>query len=281
MIATIDFANHTHFAYNTAMQLISNLYHYRQYIVHNAWHELRLRYAGSGLGALWNILLPLAQILIYALIFTRIMNLRGSLGRGTYAFVLYLCCGMFPWHAFSGTIVGGSQAFQKNARFLSSLSIPEEIFVAKSLVTELLVLQIYFVLLLIIGPILGLELSWTGLLMPLVGLLFLLSAFGLALLLASLRVFFQDLGHVLGVVMQMWMWLTPIIWVEAILPPEVRTMLRLNPALSYINAFRDLYLYGQIPSWTSWGMMVAWPIIFIAAGFVILQRLRPDIRDVI
>ncbi|MEW5871697.1 MAG: ABC transporter permease [Chloroflexota bacterium] len=260
--------------------MLANLYRYRRYILSNAWLDLRRQYAGTGLGALWNILLPLAEIAIYATIFVQVMNLRAP-GKSSYAFVLYMCSGLFPWQTFSRAISMGSNALIANTHYLQQLALPEEVFVARQVLSDALALMIYLALLVLIGPLLGQPPGWTNLLLPLVGCLFQFFAFGLALFLAVLRVFFQDVGHALGVVLRMWMWLSPVIWVETILSPQALAVLRWNPAYPYLVGFHDLFLQHQVPSWSTWGQMLAWALASTFLGALVLRRLRPELRDIL
>ncbi|MCB0213616.1 MAG: ABC transporter permease [Anaerolineae bacterium] len=262
--------------------MLLSLYRYRRYILRNAWNDLRLRYAGSGMGIFWHILLPLAQILIYTVVFSRLMSLRSpGMAANPYGFVIYLCSGLLPWLAFSNSVINGSNTFLANAKYLQKLPIPEEIFVARSAMADMFGLMIYIILLMIVIPMLGHALGWSSLLLPLAALLFQLFAFGLQLLLAPLRVFLRDIGYMLGVVMQLWMWMLPIVYVETILPPDFQSLLQWNPAYVYIRSFRDLLLQNQIPSWTAWGAMLAWATVFLLLGYTVLQRLRPELRDVL
>jgi lipopolysaccharide transport system permease protein len=262
--------------------VILNLHRYRHYILRNAWLELRHRYAGSSLGTLWNVLLPLAEVAIYATVFAQVMGLRmPGQANSRFAFVLYLCSGIFPWAAFSKVVAEGSNAFLANARYLTQLAIPEEVFVAREAVSETMTLMIYLAMLVIFGPLLGQPPGWANLLLPLVGLLFLLFAFGLALLLASLRVFFRDVGQVVGIMLRMWMWLSPVVWVQTALPPKALAVLRWNPIFAYLISFRDLFLRNQVPAWTTWVTMIAWAVGFTALGYAVLRRLRPELRDLI
>ena len=260
--------------------MLANLLRYRRYIWTNALASLRVRYAGSGMGVTWNILLPLLQIVVYTVIFSRLVSLRSELvASNPHAFILYLTSGLLPWIAFSNSVRTGSRAFRTNARYLQRLAIPEEIFVAQSSVADTLGLFVYLVLLVGAGVALGNVPEWPGLLMPVVGVLFLLFAFGLGLLLASLVVFFHDLSQILSVVLGVWMWTLPIIWSETMLPPEAIRILQWNPAYFYIKAFRQLFLEHTVPSPTAWLVMAAWGVLFTALGAAVLKRLRSDLRD--
>ncbi len=260
--------------------MLANLLRYRRYIWTNALASLRVRYAGSGMGVTWNILLPLLQILVYTVIFSRLVSLRSDLvANNPHAFILYLCSGLLPWIAFSNSVRTGSRAFRANSRYLQRLAIPEEIFVAQSSVADTLGLFVYLVMLVGAGIALGKMPDWPGLLMPVVAVLFLLFAFGLGLLMASLVVFFQDLSQILSVLLGVWMWTLPIIWSETMLPPEAIRILQWNPGYFYIRGFRQLFLEGQIPGPMEWGVMLAWAVGFTLLGALVLKRLRADLRD--
>src|SRR3569832_676594 len=94
--------------------MIESLYKYRRFILRSAWNEMRHRYAGSGIGIFWNILMPLIQIAIYTFIFSTIMGPRvaasGSAPPNRFAFMLYLCAGNQPWLAFTECIGRGTHA---------------------------------------------------------------------------------------------------------------------------------------------------------------------------
>ncbi|MCB0192920.1 MAG: ABC transporter permease [Anaerolineae bacterium] len=262
--------------------MLLNLYRYRDYIIRNAWDDLRLRYAGSGIGLFWNFLLPLLQIAIYTIVFSRLVSFRsGNAAGDPYDFVLYLCSGLLPWLAFSGTVTRCSNAFRANARYLGKLPIPEEIFVAQLVLAETFGLMLYLLLLVLVSLFIGHSVSLSSIMLPIVGILFQIYAFGLGLLLASLEVFFHDISHVLRVLMQLWMWTLPIVYVENILPSWAQVLLLGNPPYYYLSSIRDLFLYNIIPNWTMWAGMGVWALGITLIGNLVLHKLRKELRDVL
>src|SRR5215203_4287124 len=95
---------------------------HRRYIWQGALADLRHRYAGTGLGVVWNVLHPLALIAVFSLVFSVIMRPRGV--EAPYGYVLYLCSGLLPWLAFSECITRGANAFSENAAYLKKLPVP-------------------------------------------------------------------------------------------------------------------------------------------------------------
>ncbi len=262
----------------TLTPVIQHLYIYRRYIWQTAWNELRYRYAGTGLGVFWNIINPLLEVLIYTFVFTQLLIIRSG-GERTAPFVLYLCVGLFPWLAFSETVAQGSNALLENANYLKRLAIPAEIFVAKNVLIATFSLYISLLLLIPFSLILGGPLSWSWLLLPVVALLLQGLGLGLALILASLRVFFRDIGEALRAVMQLWKWTMPIVYPAALIPESLRPWLPLNPPYLFIEAIRNLFLAQQLPSLSAWAIMLGWISLFGLVGVLVMQKLQVEIRD--
>lgn len=261
--------------------MIAALYQYRKFIVRSAWNELRHRYAGSGIGIFWNVLIPLIQIAIYVVIFSAIMGARvqGQAAAQPFAFTLFLCTGMLPWISFADAIARGTQSLVQNAGYLQKMALPEAIFIAQSAVVGFASAAISLGLLMFAGIFLGLPIGWSYLLVPVVLLMFQLLSFGLALLLAPLNVLFRDVGQVIFLLLPMWMWLTPIVYTENILSPAARTLIHWNPAYGFITAFREIFLQNRAPALPIWGMMLGWMLASIVLGYVALSKLRIEVRD--
>jgi lipopolysaccharide transport system permease protein len=265
--------------------MIGPIYRYRRFIVRSAWNELRDRYAGSGIGIFWNVIIPLTQIAIYAIVFSTLMGPRiaasGSTATNRFTFVLYLCTGMLPWLAFAECISRGTQALVRNATYLQKMALPESIFVAQSTLLGFFTAVISLGLFFLIGWPLGLPVGWSYILLPVVLGLFFGLGFGLCLTLATLNAFFRDIGQAIALVLQMWMWVTPVVYSEQILPPAWRPVFHWNPAYGFMTAFRDIFLQNHVPAITTWGMMLGWAAVTVALGYFVLSRLRFEVRDVL
>jgi lipopolysaccharide transport system permease protein len=261
--------------------VIVNLWRYRSFILRNAASDIRYRYAGSAAGILWHVINPLAQILIYTLVFSQLMEMRlpGTVAVG--AFALYLCAGILPWTAFSDCVLRGANAFIENASYLKKLPIPEQVFVAQNAVAATMSLAVSMALLLVVSLAIGgvVGTAWLG--VPLVLVLFQGFGFGLGLIFSTLNVFLRDIGQALVIVLQLWMWITPIVYVEHILPTALRALAPYNPAYPFIDALHRMVVMGAWPPAWEWPMMLVWAAVTPVIGYLILRRLRPEIRDAI
>lgn len=261
--------------------MIVGLWRYRRFILKNALAELRYRYAGSALGVFWNVVNPLAQILIYTIVFSSIMAPRLGSGSSTVGFTLYLCSGILPWVAFSECVLRGANAFIENASYLKKLPIPEQVFVAQNAVSATLGLAISMSLLFVLTLVTAgrLSPSWIG--VPVVLVLFQAFGFGIGLLLSTVNAFLRDVGQVVGIGLHLWMWATPIVYVESILPERLQTLLQYNPAYPFIDSLHRMIMSGEWPLGWEWLSMVSWALAAPLAGYLVLRAGRVELRDVI
>lgn len=258
------------------------LWHYRSFIYEGAVYDLRHRYAGSSLGVFWNVLTPLAMLVLYALVFTVFIP-TGSLrsGSGGAAFVVYLASGFLPWVAFVESLIRGAHSLVVNAAYLKKMPIPEQVFVAESALSGLMAMGISLVLVMALAVVVRVPLHPVWLLLPAIMVLWQVMGFGLALLLATLNVFFRDIGAALGVLFQIWMWSLPIVYLEEFLPLAYRSLLAFNPGYPFVAALRAVLLDQRIPDPWLWLAMALWAALATAFGFFALKRLQPEIRDVL
>lgn len=257
-----------------------SLWRYRRFIWTAALNDLRHRYAGSGLGVFWNVATPLAMMTIYTFVFSTALAPRfGAAGVTPGSFPLYLSAGFLPWVAFVDCVTRGTQSLVANSVYLKKLPIPEQVFVAQTAVSAVLGMLISVGLLIGLALVFGQSPQWTWLLLPVVVVLWQGFGFGLALALSTLNVFFRDVGQVLSVLLQIWMWSVPIVYLEDMLPQGYRAGLSFNPAYPFVRALRDAYLYAELPPPWMWGAMLGWGLVTVSVGWMLLGRFRTEIRD--
>ncbi len=261
--------------------MLTDLFRYRSYIFQNAVRDIRHRYAGTGLGLFWHIIAPFMQIFIYWIVFSHIMPVPAGKDGAQYYIVIYLCCGVLPWVSFSEAISRGTASFQENASYLKRLPIPGHIFVATAAVTATMQLGISLVILIAFSLSLGLHAAWTWTLLPLICLMLQIVAFGIGLILGTLNVFFRDVAQFLIVFLMIWMWSTPIVYMESILGRHVQRCLPLNPAYPFFRAIHNVFLDGTLPPVWVWPAMVGWIVLFVTLGLLMFRGLQSEVRDVL
>lgn len=228
------------------------LWNYRDFVFSSVLREFNGKYRESLLGAFWSVANPLAMILIYTLIFSRLMRstLPGH-DQTPFAFSIYLCAGLITWTLFAEMLQRLNSVFLEHANLIKKSNFPRiclpTIVALSALINFAIILALYLVFLAIIG-------HWPGwallALIPLIGLQ-LLFTLGLGILLGTLNVFFRDVGQLTGVALQFWFWLTPIVYTLPALPESVRDVMRFNPMQPLIAAYQTIFLDRAMPDFIS------------------------------
>jgi lipopolysaccharide transport system permease protein len=262
--------------------MLPALLQYQRFIWVRAVTDLRHRYAGTGLGIVWNVVHPLALIAIYSIIFTTLMpapRLEGI--PSTFSYPLYLCSGFLPWLAFAECVTRGTGAFLENGTYLKKLPVPEQVFVAQTAASATLGLLVSFSLLVAISLALGLRPTWTWVLLPVPLVAMQVMGFGVGLVLGTVNVFLRDVGQLLAIGLQVALWTVPVVYVVDHLPAWLQRAMAFHPLMPAMSAIRSLFLYGRAPDAMTWGLMAMWAIVAVGVGGWVFSRLRTEIRDVL
>jgi ABC-type polysaccharide/polyol phosphate export permease len=250
---------------------------YRRYILVNGASEVRIRYAGTSLGVLWNLIHPLTIVLVLGGVFAGFAPGRG----GGFNMGLYVASGLIPWLALADSITRGTTALVQDAPFLKKLSIPEEVYIAKSVVSS----SIYFVTLLALLVVIAFVAEGAGRLVWLLvvptSLLLMLLVFGLALALSPLNVLVRDVGQAVPAILQIGLWMSPILYPPELVPNVLRRLQVINPFAPFLDAFHLIIVDGAAPPALTWVAMGTWTLAAGVVGALIMHRLRSEIRDLV
>lgn len=247
--------------------------------------DLEARYKGSVLGNAWALLNQLAQLLVYTYLFSVVLKLKltlKGLPANDFTFGLWLFAGLIPWVAFT---MGLSQA---------ATSVVAQPSLVKKVVFPLSLLPLVPIFSAFIESSMGLMLLVTFVafsmqtihstlwLFPLVWIPQLLLTVGLSYLLAGLTVFLRDIPQTIGVILNLWFYVTPIVYPATMIPEEWRFwVFWLNPMTALVELYRDLVLVGEIQHWQEWGVAMGVSICMFAIGVTVYRRLRPAFADVL
>jgi lipopolysaccharide transport system permease protein len=263
--------------------MLADLYRYRTYILQTAAADVRHRYAGSTVGVFWNVLQPLAMILVFSIVFGTVFTERGEglklPERGGFA--LYLVSALLPWQAFGECLNRGVRAFIQNAAYLRKLPIPEVVFSAQTAVSAAIGLGLGYSVFVLVAIIVGHGPMWHWVLLPLPMLSLCVLGFGFGLMLGTMNVFIRDIGELIGIVLLVGFWAYPVVYPPWILPQWAQSALPFNPVYPMLTAIRGLFLYGELPGIGLVAGMLVWPVVACGLGWAALRRLGPEIRDVL
>jgi len=248
--------------------------------------EFRSKYKRSVLGWGWSLLNPLASIAIYWLVFGVFLDVQAPAGSpsGVSLFVLYLICGLLPWTFLANGLSSGMTSVVGNAALVKKVWFPREVLVFSVIASWLISFCIEMSVatgLLIAGG------SEPYVYLPGVLVVMLLQTVfitGLSLGLAAVNVYFRDVSHLMGLFLQLWFYLTPIVYSLEQVPETkrlgsidvpVRRLLELNPMLHFVNCYRALLYDNRWPSMADALWVVGAAGVAIVVGWRCFRRLEP------
>ncbi|MGA2916320.1 MAG: ABC transporter permease [Sedimentisphaerales bacterium] len=259
---------------------LRRIYAYRSIIIAMTIREIQSRYAGTLGGLLWSVINPLMMILVYWFVFSVGFKIRPA---GNIPFIVVFLCGLIPWLTFSETLATSANALNANVHLVTKTVFPTEIlplvYLLASLITHCIMLIILFIVLLIN------KISLSVYNFQFLYYLFALSIFslGLSWIISAANVFWKDVGHSLGVILNIWFWFTPIVWPIEMIPQEYRYVVKLNPVYYVIEGFQSSFIY-HAPIWHNYRLGIyfwAVCISILAAGAFTFKKLKPEFAEVL
>lgn len=261
--------------------MFETLWRFRYFIWASIIGELRARYARSRLGLFWSILHPLAQACIFALVLSELMGARIGGVDSKVAFPIYLMAGIAAWGLFSEIVNRCLSIFIEYAGPMKKIAFPRlclpMIVFGGALINHLLLLAAVLIVFLFLGHLPGH--AWLAL--PIGIALIAMFGFGLGVLLGVLNVFSRDVGQVTGVVLQIWFWLTPIVYTADILPKHLRWLAVVNPMVPLVRIYQDALLFNRWPEAATLVVPTLVALGLLGLSFVLFWRASAELVDVL
>jgi len=246
-----------------------------------AKRELLARYKGSALGIAWALLTPVVMIAIFTFIFAGIFGARFGASQSHWDYALYLFCGLLPWTMFQETLQQSAGTIVTHANLVKRVVFPLETLPVAQTLSSLGNQLFATIALLIAILVIQHQLHLTALWFPLLVIPQLLFTLGAAWLIASLGVFLRDIAQGITLLLMAWMYLTPIIYPESIVPERFRVFINLNPFTSLVRSYRRIFLEGAAPDWSGLAYFTGFAIVSFLLGYWWFARTRKNFADVI
>jgi len=237
-----------------------DLYRYRDLVLALVARELKVRYRRSTIGFLWTMLQPLLMMLVFQVVFSHLFRFPIP------DYPVYALAGILFWNFFSQSIVSSMNSLRGNAQLLQKLPVPKAVFPLATVISG--VVNLLFALVPMVAILLATQhrLHPSLLFLPVSILLATLFTLGAGLLLSPLAVFFSDTVELIGVLLTLLMYLTPLFYPMAALPDRVRWIVRFNPVRSILEVFRDPIYYGKVPPLSHLSVCLAIALVALALG---------------
>ncbi len=242
--------------------------------------EIRGRFAGSVAGIGWTLIHPLALIGIYTFVFSIVMRVNVTQEEtGTDNFLIFFLTGLLPWLIFSDSIARATGSLIGNADLITKVVFPVELLPTSAMIAGTVTNGIGFVLLLGYLAFTGYANPYWVFLLPLFAA-HMVFTWGVSLFLSALCVFIRDIQELVGLVLMVWFFSTPIIYPVSFVPEWVRDYIMYNPMAILILAYRNVILQHQIYL-SDCLLFCLVSFIFFALGSWFFMRAKPAFGDVL
>ncbi len=252
----------------------------KKLIVTLAKNDFKTKYAGSYLGIIWAFVQPIVTVLIYWFVF-QVGFRTQSIDQHPY--VLWLIAGLIPWFFFSDSLNAAMNSMQDYSYLVKKVVFKISILPIVKMLSALYVHLFFLIVLIVIYACNGympgaytLQIIYYSVCMIALNL-------GLSYLTCSVLVFFKDLGQIISIVLQVGMWMTPIMWQDTMIPQQFRWILKINPMYYVVSGYRDSLLY-KIGFWEHIGETIYFwivSLILFAIGITVFKKLKIHFADVL
>lgn len=266
------------------MPLFQSVYSNRTLLWQLTKRYIISRYRGSMLGLVWSFVQPLLMLCVYTFVFSVVFRIRwgvaaGEESKGTFAIIMF--CGMALFNIFSESITLNCNIVVYNPNFVKKVIFPLEILPLAQTLSSLILGLTWFVLLFFGVVFVFGKLSLTMLCFPLILVPLFLFTLGISFFVSSLGVYIRDTQYIVGVILQILFFMTPIFYPIQAVPEKFQKILTLNPLTPLIENFRKIFLMGSLPDWQVLTIAFGISVATLYCGFIWFYKTKKGFADVL
>src|SRR5215471_10660442 len=254
---------------------LRDLWSYRELLYFLTWRDVKVRYKQTLLGATWAIIQPLFAMLIFTLFFGRLAGVPSD----GIPYQLFAFAGLLPWMFFSNAVTTSGNSLVGSSHLITKVYFPRIIIPAAAVMAGLVDFAIAFVILAGLMAYYRVPLVWSMSLLPVLVSLTVLIALGVGMWTSALNVKYRDVRHALPFVIQIWMFITPIIYPASIVPQRWQWLLSLNPLTGMIEGYRTA-LFGRSFNWTGLGISSGVALSLLVFSAYTFRRMEKTFADI-
>jgi lipopolysaccharide transport system permease protein len=257
---------------------LRELWRFRELLYFLTWRDVKVRYKQTVLGAAWAVLQPLATMVVFSLFIGRVAEAAGGIDN----YPLFVLAGLVPWTFFANAVSAAGQSVVGSQSLVTKVYFPRLIIPLGAIGAGLVDFAIAGGLLVVVMLYFGALPGWSVLALPLVVLALVLTALGIGALLAALTVAYRDFRYVVPFAVQLWMFATPCIYLDAakVVGPRGQALLPLNPAYGLVYNFRQAALGGPLDLYA---LVVSAAVggVLLLVGCAYFRRVERSFADII
>jgi homopolymeric O-antigen transport system permease protein len=249
---------------------------YRELLYFLIWRDVKVRYKQTVLGAAWAIIQPLFTMIIFTLFFGRLAGVPSD----NVPYPVFVYAGLLLWTFFANSLASSGNSLVGSQNLLTKVYFPRIIIPAATVGAGLVDLAIAFVVLGALMLYYGIAVTWSVLLVPLVIALTTLLALGVGMWLSALNVKYRDVRFALPFIIQLWMFVSPIIYPSSFVPAKWRWLLSLNPLTGLIDGFRAA-LFASPIKWSTLAISATITLAMLVYAAYVFKRMERTFADIV
>lgn len=260
---------------------LGELWHFRELLYFLVWRDIKVRYKQTALGVLWIILQPVLNMVVFSFLFGGLLQVPS----GNVPYPIFTFTALLPWNYFAGSLTRVSNSLIINTNLITKVYFPRLIIPISGVLSGLVDFAVAFLVLIAMMFYYGIAITPAMLWLPLLMVLAMLTALGFGLWLAALNVRYRDIGFLVPFLVQMWMYVTPVIYGSTLIPERFRFLLGLNPMTGVVEGFRWALLGNNAPaSETSsvvFIMAISITTLVLITGLIFFRRTERTFADIV
>jgi lipopolysaccharide transport system permease protein len=256
---------------------LGELWSYRELIGFLIWRDLKVRYRQTLFGVAWVLLQPLALMLVFSLFLGQLLHVNS----GRIPYPVFVFTALVPWTLFSQSLTSSSASLIVNANLLGRIYFPRLVLPVSAVGSYLFDFCISSILLVGLMLIYGVTPSLGIVLLPLLAIVVVLTVLGSGVLLSAINVRYRDVQSGVPLLVQVWLFASPIAYPVTLVPAGYHTLYAINPMVSVIQGFRWALLGSEGPTLAMIAVSVAVAGALFAAGLAYFRRTERTFADII
>jgi homopolymeric O-antigen transport system permease protein len=257
---------------------LRDLWSYRELLYFLTWRDIKVRYKQTLLGVVWAIMQPLFTMLVFTLFFGRLAGMDARTDGMPYP--LFAFAGLLPWTFFANAITNSGNSLVGSANLITKVYFPRMIIPGAAVAAGLVDLGIAFIMLVGLMIYYQVTITWTLLMLPVLVILTALLAVGVGMWLSALNVKYRDIRFAMPFVIQLWLFVSPVIFPANILPEKWRWVMDLNPLTGIIEGYRSS-VFGRPINWTALGISTVITLLILIYASYSFRRMEKTFADIV
>lgn len=255
---------------------LADIWAHRELLYFLVWRDLKVRYKQTALGLGWVLLQPLFITLVFTIVLGKLVRVPSD----NIPYPLFAYAGIMLWTFFSGAVSITGNCLVGNANLITKIYFPRLIIPLAAIIARLVDLIVVFVILFGLMAYYGVDFNWQMLWLPFFVLLTSLLALGFGMWTSAVNVKYRDVGFALPVLIQLWMFASPVVYGANLVPERWRLAYSLNPMVGIIGGFRAS-LFGTAFEWRAVFISICITVFLVAYGTYVFQKQERTFADLL